>query len=789
MKNITNNRILRRALQTAAFLLLLIIVLQCVWHFQDPPVFRSSYARVLFSEEGQLLSARVADDEQWRFPEIQRCPDKFKQCILTFEDQRFYQHWGIDPLAVVRAFRQNLHSGQIVSGASTISMQLSRLMNPKERSWWNKMKESWKALQLESVYSKEEILALYVSHAPFGGNVVGLSAASWRYFGIPPDQLSWGQAASLAVLPNAPSVIHPGKNDSLFLHKRNNLLTDLLKNECIDSLIWKSARSEPLPLRPLPLEDLAPHALAYVSSASQVSGAFQTHLDASLQKSVRQLLSNHQKRLKGLGVHNAAVLICETKTGAILAYHGNYATLEAEHAPWVDHVQSYRSSGSILKPFLYSHMIDEGLMMPKQWLQDQPMSFQSFRPENFHKGYAGMVAADEALQKSLNLPFVYLLQQYGYAKFYDQLKKWGVRSLNRSAEHYGLSLILGGAEVSLFDMVNAYRTMGHLTTFYTENSAEQPEFLGPIHLLQKEDSLRQTPHTPWIGAGAISLTLRALSQLQRPNQFSNWKKFDQMGSYAWKTGTSIGFRDAWAIATSPEFTIGIWVGNSDGEGKYGLTGFEAAAPILFDVSRLLPVQIQFELAYDDLIQKEVCSITQYPAQRFCPRDTQWVPRAPSYTLSCPHHQTLWLNEENQRVNRNCCKNDIRQDTALFVSPETAFYLKKKRPELPYAAEWSKECMPEGDPMAWIYPKKASQLILYRDENGATSPLLFELHHLNPKEEILWHINGSYYKKTFEPHRITVSPSTDLIRVSAIDESGHSLNAQFSIIHPTHSSSN
>lgn len=765
------------------------IGLQCVWHFQDPPVFNSSYAQVLFSEEGQLLSARVAEDEQWRFPEVQRCPEKFQQCILTFEDQRFYQHWGIDPMAVIRAFRQNLQSGRIVSGASTISMQLSRLMNPKRRSWWNKMKESWKALQLESVYSKEEILALYVSHAPFGGNVVGLSAASWRYFDIPPDQLSWGQAAALAVLPNAPGIIHPGKNDSLFLQKRNTLLNELLKKDLIDSLIWSTAQSEPLPTRPLPLQDLAPHALAFVSSGGQQSGTYQTHLDAALQKAVRQLLSNHQKRLRGNGVYNAAVLICDTKTGAILAYHGNYAELPAEHAPWVDHVQSFRSSGSILKPFLYSHMLDEGLIMPKQWLADQPMSFQSFRPENFHKGYAGMVAADEALQKSLNLPFVNLLQQYGYAKFYDQLKKWGLSSLHQSSEHYGLSLILGGAEVSLFDMVNAYRTMGHLTTFYTENSSQQPESLGSIYLLKKEDSLPQPPHTPWIGSGAISLTLQALSELERPNQFSNWKKFDQMGSYSWKTGTSIGFRDAWAIATSPEYTIGVWVGNSDGEGKYGLTGFEAAAPILFDVSRLLPMQSRFELAYDDLIQKEVCAVTQYPAQRFCPKDTQWVPKASSYTLSCPHHQVVWVNDQNQRVNRNCSVHQMRQDTALNVSAETAFYLKKKRPELSYAPEWSKECMSEGEPMAWIYPKQASQLILYKDEKGAISPLLFELHHLNPEEEVLWHINGSYFKKTLGPHRITVSPDTDFITISAVDESGYTLDAQFSIVYPSYQSSN
>jgi len=322
------------------------------WWFSLPvPLFDSSYSTVLLDQHDQLLGARLANDGQWRFPgKDLEVPVTFEKAILQFEDKRFYNHGGVDVLALARAFKENISAQQIVSGGSTLTMQMMRLArHNRSRNFWQKSVEVLWAMRFEVTHSKQEILQLYAAHAPFGGNVVGLGAASWRYYHKTPDQLSWGEAAALAVLPNAPGMVHPGRNRDAFLQKRNKLIIELQEQGTIDETEASLALQEPLPGEPLPLPNMAPHVLSHYANSGET---IHSTIDFALQERLTGLLQRHSDILALNGVNNAGLLVIETETGEVKAYIGNVSHDARAHQNDVDIVQSERSSGSILKPFL-----------------------------------------------------------------------------------------------------------------------------------------------------------------------------------------------------------------------------------------------------------------------------------------------------------------------------------------------------------------------------------------------------------------------------------------------------
>jgi len=310
-----------------------------------------------------LLGASIAPDGQWRFPEGNNIPDKFKTAIVLFEDKRFYSHPGVDVRSLIRATQQNLKAGKIVSGGSTLSMQVIRLSRNKQRTFFEKLVELILATRLELRYSKEEIVALYAAHAPFGGNVVGIEAACWRYFGRDAEELSWSEAALLAVLPNNPALIHPGKNRDELKAKRDRLLLRLLNTGNVDSITYQLSVSEPIPENPVALPRLAPHLLGRVIKEGYAQTRVVTSIDKSLQERLTQLVNYHHEKLKGNRVFNAAAIIVEVKTGRTLAYVGNTAS-GPEHDDAVDIVTARRSTGSILKPILFAALLDEPFSLP-----------------------------------------------------------------------------------------------------------------------------------------------------------------------------------------------------------------------------------------------------------------------------------------------------------------------------------------------------------------------------------------------------------------------------------------
>ena len=563
------------------------------WALKPGELFDDPESAVLESADGRLLGARIAADGQWRFPAADRVPDKFAKAVVTFEDKRFWKHPGVDPLAVARALRLNTQSGEVRSGASTLTMQVIRLSRGNQpRTVREKMLEMVLALRLDAYRSKDDILALYAAHAPFGGNVVGLEAAAWRYFGRNADELSWAESAMLAVLPNAPALIHPGSRRDALLAKRNFLLDKLCAAGYIDTVECELAKDEPLPEKPYPLPETAYH---YLETLRKLHGdkLYRSSIDASLQQRAEALVTRHAEVFATNEVHNAAAVILDVATGQPVVYIGNAGHTSREHGDNVDVVQAPRSSGSTLKPLLYAALLDEGDILPEMLVSDIPFHYKDFTPSNYNHTFDGAVPARDVIRRSLNVPSVRMLHEYGVEKFIDLLQRCGFSTITRGADTYGLSLILGGAEIKLGDLASCYAMLARSL----KNGSPEP-----------------------LSRGAVWCTFDALTEVNRPEEEGDWHSFSSTRTVAWKTGTSYGNRDAWSVGATPDYVVAVWVGNCDGEGRPLLTGVGYAAPLMFDLFSLLPPTGWFDTPSDELEEVECCRLSGHPATELCEAD-------------------------------------------------------------------------------------------------------------------------------------------------------------------------
>lgn len=757
------------------FLFLLVPVI----HFDVP------YSTVIEAGDGSLLGAKLATDGQWRFPRQDTLPEKFKKCIIRFEDRKFYYHPGIDPFALGRAVIQNLRARKIVSGASTLSMQVVRLSRKDEkRTLWEKLLEMGLTLRLELARSKNEILSLYAAHAPFGGNVVGLEAAAWRYFGCSANQLSWGEAAGLAVLPNAPSQIFPGKNKELLLKKRDRLLRNLLSDHTIDQMTYELAVSEPLPGKPEQLPDLAHHLLNKCTSQANQT-IVKTTIDRSLQVAAQRIIDQQMPQLKGNHIYNAACLVAEVKTGKILTYVGN-ADWSDPHGGAVDMIDAHRSTGSILKPFLYAAMLDGGKMMPNALVPDLPLYFSGYAPQNFDLQFRGAVPASEALIRSLNVPAVFMLKNYTPVRFLDILKRVGLTTFTKDAGYYGLSLILGGGEATLKELVSAYGSMARVLNRYNKKGEY---YSGDYRLV---DFLPSKPTTPQpdgkfvFRAASIWQTLNTLTELNRPEEEAGWQQLSSSGRLAWKTGTSFGFRDAWAIGVTPEYVIGVWVGNASGEGRPGLVGGVAAAPILFEISSLLPSGRWFEEPLSGMMPVEVCRESGYRASVNCNEtDTVMVPESCLNSAPCPYHKKVHLDAHRQYlVDSECYPPDqIVNENWFILPPAMEYYYRKYHPGYRTLPSWLPGARPGGEiqMMELIYPDDRLMVYLPRNNEGQKGQVLFQAAHRRAGATIFWHLDDSYLGSTRDIHQMAASPSPGNHKLVIVDEQGNSSTRYFKVV--------
>lgn len=765
----------------ALLVLVLLLAGPTFWWSLPKPLFNSPYSVVLYGESDQLLGARIAQDQQWRFPPSVKVPDKFQKAIVHYEDKRFQYHIGVDPIAILRSLYLNVSEGHIVSGGSTLTMQVIRLSrkNPP-RTYFEKIKEIFLAIRLELSFSKTEIISFYVAHAPFGGNVVGLQAAAWRYFGRNSDQLTWAESCMLAVLPKNPAMVHPGRNRSQLLRARNDLLNDLNAANVISALELELALAEPLPEKPHPMPRLAPHLLDTLV-ASGKKGRVESPIDVQMQRNVNRIVMQHAKEMEQRGIGNVAAIVVDNRNFEVKAYIGNsgYDT-RRERGMAIDLLHRPRSTGSILKPLLYALMLQDGETLPSTLVSDLPTHIEGYSPENYDRKYRGAVSAKNALARSLNIPAVRMLRQYGVERFYDSLKGMGISTLFRSPEKYGLTLILGGAEGTLWEIVQIYANLAAIAR--DSLPINEHNYSNLLTVLNEDVEHGEMTN---VGPGAAWLMLEALVEVSRPGDEGNWRQYSSSHKIAWKTGTSYGLRDGWAVGSTSAYTVGVWAGNADGEGVPGLTGLGAAAPIMLEIFKSLPPSDWFMPPYEDLKTVQVCSDDGYLATPDCDSVDQLIPSSSHFSKVSPYHRKIHVDHSKQwRVDSGCeSVSSMIPENWFVLPPGPEYYYRFSHPEYRKIPPFRPDCLQgqDDDPLEILYPEVGTRIFIPIDIDGNYSSAVFEAVHRRSNATLHWHLDDEFVGSTNEFHQMAMFILPGEHRLTLVDGKGNLVERKFEVI--------
>ncbi|MCV3472526.1 penicillin-binding protein 1C [Campylobacter sp. CNRCH_2015_0338h] len=673
--------------------------------FDNKDLFKGTYSKVLLDKNKEILSVFLDANEQWHL-ESDFIPQKLKSAVILYEDKNFYSHYGVDFLALIRAFKNNLFSSKR-SGASTISMQTIKLLEQNKRTYFNKFNEIIKAFALESAYEKDEILKLYLNNAPYGGNLVGVASAGLFYFEKDLKDLTWSEAALLAVLPNNPGLINLEKNKDKLLKKRNVLLDRLFEKGYFSKDILTLAKAEKLPSFKA-RKNLAPHlARRLLADKEKIISS----IDKKIQIKFEEKAKEYSYKLEQKGIKNLAILLADTKTNKVLAYVGSNDFYDFVSFGQVDGVIAKRSVGSILKPLLFAFAIDEGFIVPESLMLDAPTFFSNFAPQNANKKYHGFISAKESLQKSLNIPFVSLLAEYGYEKFFYKLKDI-LDFEDENFKKYGLSLILGTKEFSLEDMVKIYLGLGNYGNF--------KELLYEENAFTKEDK-------KLISNGASFLTLQTLKDLDR----AGLRQYDFNTIISWKTGTSYGRKDAWAIGTSPKYTLGVWVGNFNGEANANLYGMSIAGELFFELLALLEgVNLEFEKP-SDLVTIKIENQTGYRYDYKFDFKEVLYPQSANVLRTSPFLKEVFMykNKEVDSLDEN------------FIHAKKKIILNLPSHAQAFFVEEKQNLQNSNQNLKIIYPINNLNIILPKDLKSKQK-LLIKL--INPKKEkLFWYLNQEF----------------------------------------------
>lgn len=769
LKNILKNRFLNKK-NILIFLFFLTIL-----YFSIPlpnPLFPPDYSTVVLDEEGKILRVFLNSNQQWCLPPSPNLivPQKLKKAVLCFEDNHFYHHPGVNPFSLLRALYQNISSGDIISGASTITMQVARLMKPKKRTYFNKIMEILQAVKIELNYSKEKILQLYLNHAPYGENIIGYQAASLRYFRKMPDQLTWAEAATLAVLPNKPGLISPLTNRQQLRAKRDHMLKKLLDKSIITEEDYRLALLEEVPDISKPFPMFAPHLAQFLKDREQEKcGIIRTTIKREIQQHTEELVKRQLDYLNRLGIHNGATLVVETKSGKVRAYVGSQDFFDEASQGQVDGVRAPRSSGSLLKPFLYALSMDEGIILPQTMIKDVPTFYGAFSPNNANEKFNGMVSAKEALVRSLNVPGVRLLYTYGLYQFYSFLKSAEITTLFRTADDYGLPLIIGGAEVTLWDMAVLFRGLANGGKFRR------------LQILKDSEGLEgNSTSISLISPGACYLTLNMLRELRRPGSEYYWQQYQNQWPLAWKTGTSYGQRDAWAVGVSPQWTIAVWIGNFDGEGNANLAGASCAGPLLFDIFNSLPKdpkQSWFEKPVEDLTYLELCLDTGFLAGDHC--EKRIFVEAPQHMKPlkiCPYHQSIYVNKnETYQVCSLCWQpGDYKRIRCLIYPPDVIQYLRGRGQIISSVPPHNADCLGQSEtiPLQILYPQNNARLWIPRDFDGDWQKITMRVAHRERSRLLFWYLDDRFIGKSKDRHVKAAELTRGWHTLEVVDEVGN-----------------
>lgn len=726
---------------------------------KNMPKASDDYSFVVYDTHKQLLNATVSSDEQWRFPQTEKLSKDYINCVILYEDKNFYFHNAVDPAAVLRAIILNIKNKRIVSGASTLTMQLARILeHNKPRTMKQKIKEACISILLEIAYTKDEILNQYANNAPYGGNVVGMTAASWRYFSRPQTDLSISELAVLSVLPNEPALVRPGSHETKLVEKRNKVLQLLLDENKITEEQFQLFIREEVPTAPANLPNIIPH---YSQTLKQKTKAYAVtvDIDIKLQQRVSDIVEALSAEAAKSNVYNAAAIILENSSGKVLSYVGNTGikninrVIENEQ---VDIVQAPRSSGSLLKPFLYAASIDQSIILPTQILKDTPMQFGSYIPQNNTHYFLGAVAANEALTKSLNVPFVHLLTQYSIDGFLDLLHKLKFTTFTKSADHYGLPLILGGGEITLFEIADAYRRFA-------------------------ECALKKDTDFP-VSSAACRITLDNLINGVRPNEEDAWRFFSTSKQIAWKTGTSYGNKDAWCVGVTPLYTVAVWVGNASGVGRPEITSTKYAAPLMFKLFELLdnanwPPHNEF-----DYKTVTVCKHSGYIAGSYCDeRMPILIPKNTFINGTCPYCIPVQLTSDRKfRLTDIASVNYTPIIKNYFcLPPVQEYYFSQAHPDYEKLPPVYGEIKRRNFQI--IFPENFSRIFIPTNLDGTKGSIVARAAYPDQNRQLFWYLDSSFIALTENIHEVKISAPYGRHTLTVTDDGGNEQSVVFFVL--------
>ena len=761
--------------------MLVVVVLWGADRVWPLPLPQDDLARVVLAEDGTPLWRFADANGVWRYPvQTHEVSPYYLDALLTYEDRWFYQHPGVNPLALARATWQNLTGARVVSGGSTLSMQVARLLDPHSRTFHGKLRQLWRTAQLEWHLSKAEILNLYLNRAPFGGTLQGVAAASWAYLGKSPSQLTHAEAALLAVLPQAPSRLRPDRHPQRAQEARDKVLRRLAEFQVWPQSAVDEALEEPLLLAPRLEPSLAP-LLARRLNRPDSPPLIRTTLDATLQRRLEDLLLGWRARLPEHT--SAAILVVEEESMAVRAYLGSVDINDAKRFGHVDMISALRSPGSTLKPFLYGMALDDGLIHSESLLQDVPRRYGDYRPGNFSMGFTGAVPASTALSSSLNLPAVQLLEAYGPKRFAAEMRIGGVPLALPALAEPNLALILGGAGSRLEDLVSGY-------------SAFARDGKSATLRLQPDDTLRERP---LLSPGSAWIVWRILSGQARPDRDPR-AELVQRPVLAWKTGTSYGFRDAWAIGVGPRYLIGVWIGRPDGTPVPGQFGLASAAPLMLQVHDVLtnrdsqrgisapvkpvPANVGVAAICWPLGQPMSRSDPNCRRQRFAWTLDNTTPptlQALDQPLSVGLMESVWVNAKGLRVDAQCPGAELK-NIALWPAPLEPWLPRVERREARIPAA-DPDCPPPAlaasSPLSIVGVREGDQLRLPAASQQA---LRLKISALGGSGRRWWFLNGAPLGDSANQDFINASfEHLGRYQLSVLDEAGQTARLEFSVI--------
>lgn len=729
------------------------------------------YARGVYARDGTLLGGFLASDQRWRLRlAADEIPLHLRTALLAKEDRYYYWHPGINPLAIGRALYQNLSSQRRASGASTLSMQVVRMLKPKERSYAHKLLEMWQALQLEWHHSKDEILELYLTLAPYGSNIEGVKAASYLFFRKPPAALSLAEATTLVVVPNRPNSLALGRHNAEARKARDRWLSTFAQEGVFTQEEVDRALNEPLEVRRHPMPTLAPHLANRLARHYPRMVDLHTTLDAELQQRLGQLTYQYMRRLRPQGITNAAVLVLDNETREVRAYIGSADYRNVYDQGQVDGVVAVRSPGSTLKPFCYAWAMDRGLITPLSTVPDVPTNLFGYQPENYDDQYHGNVTIAYALAQSLNIPAVRIMQQLGQQYFIDRLAGLGFRQIGRDRERLGLSMILGGCGVRLEELVGLYGAL-----------AARGDYLAPRYL----SNGAVLPGQRVFSREASYLTGHMLTQLVRPDLPTAYANTTGLPRIAWKTGTSYGRRDAWAIGYSGRYTVGVWVGNFNGRGHPQLNGSEVATPLLFELFTTLSPGENLNWLRPPLLlaRRRVCARSGLPPGPRCTEKVHdhYLPGI-SPNQKCTCRQTYWVNDRETMSYCTRCLPAVGYHTHEydhFPSALTAWYLAEGIPidaPPPHNPACSR-LLDDDEALRITSPREGAEYIIDR-----LNPRKMALECAAPPDanRLHWFVDGRYYRQSTPGEAVFFSPDTGLVRITVNDDKGRKHSVRFRV---------